>query len=269
VETLLAADAVEGRRHAEHLESLNDARRQVERGVLEEALEQAEQFADLEAYPIMVLGGAGWHPGVVGIVASRIVDRYNRPALIIGIDDEGIGRGSARSVPGVSVLDIMRGGADHMNRFGGHAMAAGCEIQGERLDDLRAALVARAKDLPPRDAVQDLRIDTRVQLQGFNESLMRQIQRLEPCGEGNPQPVLLAEDIRLEEMPRIIGQDRTHMLLQVRSGTTVLKALAFGMASREHELRMSRPVDLVFTPRLSHWRGRTQVELIVADFQCR
>ena len=269
VETLLAADAVEGRRHAEHLESLNDARRQGERGVLEEALEQAEQFADLEAYPIMVLGGAGWHPGVVGIVASRIVDRYNRPALIIGIDDEGIGRGSARSVPGVSVLDIMRGGADHMNRFGGHAMAAGCEIQGERLDDLRAALVARAKDLPPRDAVQDLRIDTRVQLQGFNESLMRQIQRLEPCGEGNPQPVLLAEDIRLEEMPRIIGQDRTHMLLQVRSGTTVLKALAFGMANREHELRMSRPVDLVFTPRLSHWRGRTQVELIVADFQCR
>ena len=269
VETLLAADAVEGRRHAEHLESLNDARRQVERGVLEEALEQAEQFADPEAYPIMVLGGAGWHPGVVGIVASRIVDRFHRPALIIGIDDEGIGRGSARSVPGVSVLEIMRGGADHMNRFGGHAMAAGCEIQGDRLEGLRASLVARAKELPPRDAVQDLRIDTRVQLQGFDENLMRQIQRLEPCGEGNPQPVLLAEDVRLEEMPRVIGQDRTHMLLQVRSGTTVLKALAFGMASREHELRMSRPVDLVFTPRLSHWRGRTQVELIVADFQCR
>ena len=80
---------------------------------------------------------------------------------------------------------------------------------------------------------------------------------------------VLAEDVRLEEMPRVIGQDRTHMLLQVRSGTTVIKALAFGMASREHELRMSRPVDLVFTPRLSHWRGRTQVELILADFRCR
>jgi len=269
VETLLAADAIEGRRHAERLESLNDERREVERGVLAEALEQAERFRDPEAYPVMVLGGAGWHPGVVGIVASRIVDRFHRPALIIGIDDEGVGRGSARSVPGVNVLEIMRGGAEHMNRFGGHAMAAGCEVDGDRLDALREALVETARTLPPREAVQELRIDARVRLEGFDENLMRQIQRLEPCGEGNPQPVLLAEDVRLEEMPRVIGQDRTHMLLQVRSGTTVIKALAFGMASREHELRMSRPVDLVFTPRLSHWRGRTQVELILADFRCR
>lgn len=269
VETLLAADAVEGRRHAEHLESLNDARRQVERGVLAEALEQAERFADPEAFPVMVLGGQGWHPGVVGIVASRIVDRFHRPALIIGVDEEGVGRGSARSVPGVNVLEIMRGGAELMNRFGGHAMAAGCEVDGERLDALRDALVATARELPPRDDVQELRIDASVRLEGFDENLMRQLLRLEPCGEGNPQPVLLAEDVRLEEMPRIIGQDRTHMLLQLRSGTTVLKALAFGMASREHELRMSRPVDVVFTPRLSHWRGRTQVELVVADFRCR
>ena len=269
VETLLAADAVEGRRHAEHLESLNDARRQVERGVLAEALEQAERFADPEAFPVMVLGGQGWHPGVVGIVASRIVDRFHRPALIIGVDEEGVGRGSARSVPGVNVLEIMRGGAELMNRFGGHAMAAGCEVDGERLDALRDALVATARELPPRDDVQELRIDASVRLEGFDENLMRQLLRLEPCGEGNPQPVLLAEDVRLEEMPRIIGQDRTHMLLQLRSGTTVLKALAFGMASREHELRMSRPVDVVFTPRLSHWRGRTQVELVVTDFRCR
>ena len=83
------------------------------------------------------------------------------------------------------------------------------------------------------------------------------------------KPVLIAQDVRLDEPPRIVGQDRTHMMLQIRSGTAVIKALAFGMASREHELRMSRPIDLVFTPRLNHWRGRTAVELIVSDFQCR
>ena len=98
---------------------------------------------------------------------------------------------------------------------------------------------------------------------------MRQRERMEPCGNGYPQAVLLAEDGRLEEMPRVIGQDRTHLLLHVRSGTAVLKALAFGMADRVHELEMSRPIDLVFRPRLSHWRGRTELELVVADFRCR
>ncbi len=268
VETLLAPDAVTGRRHAEKLESLNDERRQVERGVLQEALEQAKLYENADDYPIMVLGGEGWHPGVVGIVASRIVDRYGRPALIIGIED-GIGRGSARSVPGISVLSIMRGGADLMNRYGGHMMAAGCEIEAGNLDALRDALVRTAKAQANDNVEQTIDIDAAVNLEGFDESLMRQIMRLEPCGERNPQPVLIAQDVRLDEPARIIGQDKTHMMLQIRSGRTVLKALAFGMAKREHELRMTRPIDLVFTPRLNHWRGRIEVELVVSDFQCR
>ncbi|MEM9380853.1 MAG: single-stranded-DNA-specific exonuclease RecJ [Planctomycetota bacterium] len=268
VEALLADDAIEGRRHAETLERLNDERRAVERGVVEEALEQAECYADPDAYPILVLGGDGWHPGVVGIVASRMVDRYGRPALIIGIED-GVGRGSARSVPGVDVLSILRGGADLMTRFGGHAMAAGCEIRPENVDALRDALVRAAKGVPRSADVQPIDIDASVRLEGFDVALMRQLERMEPCGNGNPQAVLLAEDVRLEEMPRIIGRDQTHLLLQVRSGTTVLKALAFGMADRVHELQMSRPLDLVFRPRLSHWRGRTELELVLVDFWCR
>ncbi|MEM6569950.1 MAG: single-stranded-DNA-specific exonuclease RecJ [Planctomycetota bacterium] len=268
VEALLSADAVEGRRHAETLEQLNDERRAVERGVLAEALEQAELYADPDAYPILVLGGEGWHPGVVGIVASRMVDRYGRPALIIGVED-GVGRGSARSIPGVDVLSIMRGGADLMARFGGHAMAAGCEVAPEHLDALRDALVRAASEVPRSADVQPIDVDASVRLEGFDAALMRQLDRMEPCGNGNPQAVLLAEDVRLEEMPRVIGQDRTHLLLHVRSGTAVLKALAFGMADRVHELEMSRPIDLVFRPRLSHWRGRTELELVVADFRCR
>jgi single-stranded-DNA-specific exonuclease len=268
VETLLADDAPTGRRHAETLEKLNDERRSVERGVVQEAIKEAERFADPEQYPVMVLGGQGWHPGVVGIVASRIVDRFHRPTLIIGVDHQGIGRGSARSIPGVSVLDIMRGGADLFTRFGGHEMAAGCEIEGQRIDELRDAMVARAKETPREQKVTPIDIDAVIELESFDEVLMSQLLRLEPCGQNNPGPVLMAQDVRLEEPPRIIGADKTHMMLQVRSGRSVFKAMAFGMANREPELRMSKPLEIVFKPRLNHWRGRVELQLVLEDFRC-
>lgn len=268
VEAMLAADAPEGRRCAEALEVLNDSRRAVERGVLEEALTQAKELAE-RGDRILVLGGEGWHPGVVGIVASRLVDRFDRPALVIGVDEHGVGRGSARSVDGVSVLEIMKAGADHMNRFGGHAMAAGCEVSRENLPHLREALVAAAAGLEREDEGKVIEIDARIRLEGLDDGLMTQIRRLEPCGEKNPKPVLLAEDVRLDDMPRIIGQDRSHMLLKLRSGTAVFKALAFGMAKREPELSMGRPLDVVFTPRISHWRGRSEIELVLEDFASR
>ncbi|MEM9799920.1 MAG: single-stranded-DNA-specific exonuclease RecJ [Planctomycetota bacterium] len=267
VETLLASDAPEGRRCAERLEVLNDERRQVERGVVEEAYAQAEERSATD--PILVLASEGWHPGVVGIVASRIVDRFGRPALVIGVDEHGVGRGSARSVQGVDLLPILRGGADHMRRFGGHAMAAGCEVDASEIDGLREALVRSASSLPKADDVAPIDIDAVVDLAGFDGSLMGQLGRLEPYGERNPKPVLLARDVRLDDMPRVMGKTGEHLMLQVRSGATVHKAVAFGFAKREHELRMSRPIDLVFTPRLNHWRGRTEIQLVVADFDCR
>lgn len=269
VEAMLAPDAIQARRCAEVLEDLNERRRAVEREVTEEALIQAEHRVDVDGDPVLVVAGHGWHPGVVGIVASRLVDRFARPALVIGVDDAGVGRGSARSVPGVDVLGIMRAGGDLMTRFGGHAMAAGCEVPAANLSDLRRALVAGAAEQGAEPRPRTLRIDARVRLEGLDDALMTQINRVEPCGQGNPQPVLLAEDVRLNDMPRIIGKDRSHLLLEVRSGTAVFKALAFGMAKREPELAMQTPLDIVFTPRFSHFRGRCQLELLLADFRIR
>ena len=264
VEAMLSLDAPSGRAHAETLERLNETRREVERDVLAEALEQAEKHAD---DPVLVVGDRGWHPGVVGIVASRLVDRFDRPALVIGIDEGGTGRGSARSVPGVSVLDLMGAGAAHMRRFGGHAMAAGCEIAGEDLGALRDAIVSGAQSgSHHEDRPRVLEIDARVDLEGLDEALMNQLMRLEPCGEQNPKPVFLSEGVGLDDMPRIIGKDRTHLLLQLRSGRSVFKALAFGMATREPELRMGRTLDVVYTPRFNHFRGKVTLELLVADF---
>ncbi|MEO1698112.1 MAG: single-stranded-DNA-specific exonuclease RecJ [Planctomycetota bacterium] len=269
VEALLAEDAPAARRAVEALESLNDKRRTVERAVLAEAIEQADARLEARDEALLVLSGDGWHPGVVGIVASRIVERYGRPAVVIGVDREGVGRGSARSIPGFSILDAMGAGAEHMNRFGGHAMAAGCEVDPARVPALREAILSGAHGLSETPERRPLEIDAHLALEELDEGLMGQISRIEPCGERNPQPVLLSTDVRLDDMPRIIGQDRTHMLLQIRAGRSVFKALAFGMAKREPELRLGSPLDIVYTPRISHFRGRAALELVLADFRAR
>jgi len=269
VEALLAPDAPEARRRVEALESLNLQRREVERAVVEEAVAQAEARLAGRDERLLLVAGDGWHPGVVGIVASRLVDRFGRPAIVVGVDEAGVGRGSARSVPGVSVLDAMQSGKDHMERFGGHAMAAGCEVRRDNIDALREAILAGADALPETSDTQPIDIDAHVDLEHLDRSLMAQIMRIEPCGANNEAPVLLATDVRLEEMPRVIGQDRTHLLLQLRSGRAVFKALGFGMAKREPELRIGAPIDVVFTPRINHFRGSESLELVLEDLRAR
>jgi single-stranded-DNA-specific exonuclease len=244
VELLLAEDPGEAARLAARLDELNVQRKEIEREVHVAAREQARKFADPTENPVLVLAGEGWHQGVVGIVAARITEEFHRPALVIGLDGEE-GRGSARSVEGADVLEILRAGAAHTLRQGGHAQAAGCEVRADAVDALREAMRARAQELAAgTDAgVPPLLVDAQLPLAELTEPLMRQIDRLEPCGAVNEKPLLVSR-VHLAEPPRAIGADGTHLLMRVRDGHRALKALGFGMASRMGELEMGRPFDL-------------------------
>jgi single-stranded-DNA-specific exonuclease len=268
LELLLAEDEATARRAADVLEELNQERRRVEREVLQEALAQAEAFGDADEWPVLVLAGQGWHQGVVGIVAGRIAERFERPTLVIGLNGER-GRGSARSARGLDVLELLRGGDGVMERWGGHAQAAGCDVRADRIDELRHAVAAHARlALAQRPAAaRELVLDAEQCLGSLDESLMRQLDRLEPFGERNPKPRLLARDARLEELPRVVGADGTHLLLRVRRGARVFKAMAFGLAHRAHELQLATPLHLAYTPRWNTFRGTTELELVVVDFQ--
>jgi single-stranded-DNA-specific exonuclease len=268
VELLLADDTESADRLAQVLDDLNEERRSIERELVVKAMEEAKRFADADRYPVMVIAGQGWHQGVIGIVASRLVEAFDRPALIIGLAGEE-GRGSARSIPGISVLDAMHGGKDHMLRYGGHSQAAGCEVRADAVDALREAICDRARELAAEssDAKRPLVIDTELPLEQLTPTLMRQIDRLEPFGTDNETPVLTAQDVRLTEPARIIGKDRTHLLLQLRQGTQVFKALGFGMAEREPELKMGKRIDIAFTPRWNTFRGQTNLELLLRDIR--
>jgi single-stranded-DNA-specific exonuclease len=268
VELLLCDDPAEAARLATEIDARNAERKRLSAALFEEAARAAERFSDAERHPVLVLAGEGWHQGLVGIVAARLAERFSRPALVIGLDG-GAGRGSARSIAGFSVLDALHGGAAHMERYGGHEQAAGCEVRADSIDALRDAVCARAHTILDGQgfAAPPMWIDREVAFETIGPALMREIARLAPFGERNEKPVLLASDLRLAEPPRTVGSDGSHLVLQLRRGAHVLKAVFFGAAARASELRMGEPVHAVGTPRWNVFRGERKLELELADFR--
>jgi single-stranded-DNA-specific exonuclease len=170
-------------------------------------------------------------------------------------------------VPGFDVLAALAGGAAHMRRFGGHAAAAGCEVRAAEVPRLRETVCARAKEMLAGDghAPAALAIDVELPLAGVDEALMREIERLEPCGEANGKAVLLSE-ARLAAPARTVGSEGEHLLLNLRDGERVHRAMAFGMGARQGELAMGQPIHAVYTPRWNTFRGATSLELLLHDF---
>lgn len=269
VALLLAREPGEARRLAGELDRLNQERKRIEKEVLAAARSAARPFSDRERHPVLVLAGQGWHQGVVGIVAARLVEEFERPAIVIGLDGAE-GRGSARSVPGFHVLEALSAAAPHLERFGGHAQAAGLEVRADAIEAVRAAVEARAFELlraaPPEPA--SLAIDAELPLSELTPALMQQLSRLEPFGAACEKPVFLSSDLRLAAPPRVLGQDGRHLALEVRRGAALHRALAFGQAARLSELRLGEPLHLVHTPRYSTFRGETRLELLAHDFAC-
>jgi single-stranded-DNA-specific exonuclease len=267
VELLLCEDRPEAARLAAEIDRLNTERKRLSAALFDEAARAAEAFADPERHPVLVLAGQGWHQGLVGIVAARLSERYGRPAVVIGLSGD-VGRGSARSIAGFSVLDALHGGADLMERYGGHAQAAGCEVRADAIDALREAVCARAREILDGQgfSAAPMWIDCEVAFEAVTHELMREIGRLAPFGERNEKPVLLSTDLRLAEPPRAVGSDGSHLSLQLRRGAQVRRAMFFGAAARASELRMGENVHAVFTPRWNVFRGERSLEVEVHDF---
>lgn len=268
LELLLCNDPWRARSLAEELERKNQERKQIEAALLDQALREAERFADAERHPVLVLAREGWHSGVVGIVAARLVERYHRPALVIGLEN-GKGRGSARSVADFDVLEALHGGAQHMERYGGHAQAAGCEVRAETIDALREAICARARAMLAGRALgaDELVVDYDLPFGEMSVELMRQLDRLEPFGEKNEKPLFVSRDLRLAEPARTMGADRSHLSVMLRSGERVLRAVGFGQGARVGELELGKPVHVAYSPRWNTFRGETNLEIVLEDFR--
>lgn len=268
VELLLANDATSAKAYALELDALNKKRKEIEGAVLLEARAAARECADPAEHPVLVLAGQGWHQGVVGIVAARLTEEFGRPAIVIGLDGAS-GRGSARTVGRFSVLEAIAGAAEHLERFGGHEQAAGLEIKSENVGRARAAIAERARGMlagAVHPAAQ-LEIDCELAFEHMTVACMRELERLAPFGAQNEAPVFLARAVYLAEPARAVGAEKGHLLLQLRKGEHVLKALAFRAGARLDELALGKPIDAVFTPKWNTFRGATNLELELLDFR--
>jgi single-stranded-DNA-specific exonuclease len=251
---LLLADASSASACAAVLEQANQERRVVQDAVMVEAVATAQVGA------CVVAAGRGWSPGVVGIVAAKLVERHGRPAFVLAIDEHGQARGSARTTGGVDLYRALATAAPLLERFGGHAAAAGLTVRAERLAELTAALdAAVAGQLAVGSGpVAVAAVDADVELRQVDERLCRELASLGPFGQDNPTPRLRARGVRVLQR-RLVG-DGTHVKLVLDDGRGgELGAIGFGLAP--HAPERGDAVDLTFLPVASTWQGRSRVEL--------
>ncbi len=264
VELLTTMDRATAERLAVGLDAENRARQRIERQAVDDAVAQVESAGGTAERHSIVLASAHWHPGVVGIVAARLVDRYHRPSVMIAIDEEtGNGRGSGRSIPGVNLHAALRECEDLMLGFGGHPMAAGMTISASRIDELAARLETVLAGVTPQEAlVPERRVDAELTFDQLDDAAMRDLDRLEPYGTSNPEPTFLARGVRVRSRA-VVGASHLKMLLE--SGGRRLAAIAFGMADRE--VVQGDEIDVLYRPRISEWGGERTLEAEIRDFR--
>lgn len=264
VELLMAQTEHEANMIARELEELNRRRQDVDRETLEQARAMVRSL-DMSATFGLVLAGEGWHPGVIGIVASRLVEEFGRPTILIALDGEE-GKGSGRSISPFDLHEGIGACRDLLIRFGGHRSAAGITIARDRVPEFARRFNAVATErLKADELVPELRVDLEVSVDELTLEFESLLRHLEPCGMGNPSPVLLARNVSLARAPRVVGPGGLKLCLATGSGE--LEAIGWGMADRATELRAGGTLDLVFRLERDEYKGVTRLQARIADFR--
>ncbi len=268
VELLTRADETRASEITLYLDQQNRQRQSLERKVLTEARQMVvDAGMDGLNRRGIVLAREGWHAGVIGIVASRLVDEFHRPAVLISLDGAA-GQGSARSVPHFLMHKALTHCRQHLVSYGGHAMAAGLRIEADAVDGFTEAFIEHANQtLTAMDLQKRFRLDGEVNLTELTEPVVQDLRRLGPFGQSNPKPKWASDWVELMGEPRVVGKRADHLQLTVRDGQAIRRAIAFGQADCAQALRDHRKCRLAFEPIINDFNGRRSVELQVVDFQ--
>jgi single-stranded-DNA-specific exonuclease len=261
LDLLFARDRSEGRACAESLDEENTKRRELDARVELEAAERVERELGWPACWSIVLWSEHWHPGVLGIVASRMVERFQRPTVLLSARDSWA-RGSGRSVAGFDLTQVLAGCADLLEAYGGHAYAAGLTVARDRLPLLRDRIEGLAREsLDLETCAARVRVDADLDLGGCTLELIEWLERLPPHGFENPEPVFRAEEVAVDAIS-MVGGGR-HLKFRARDASGGADAIAFGQGARAEALARAGACGLVFVPQRNVWMGQTRVQLKV------
>ncbi len=261
LELLLTDHAPRAAILAKMLDQQNRERREVEDGVFIQAEAQLRGRFVPENDAAIVVGGTGWHPGVVGIVASRIQRKYHRPAIVVGFDPMGVGKGSGRSIEGLSIVAALGECAGLMEKFGGHEMAAGLTIREPMFEEFRARFGTAARSmLTPEQLIPRIQLDAELPLSAVNFKLLEQLAAMQPFGTENRQPVFFARRVTHFGEPRVMKE--RHYAITLRQGRTDTRAVWWGAA----EIPLPPlPWDVAFTVSRNEWKGSVSAQVEIKD----
>ncbi|MHC4509824.1 MAG: single-stranded-DNA-specific exonuclease RecJ, partial [Planctomycetota bacterium] len=271
VELLTSESPIRSMQIAEYLKEQNGQRQQCERKIFKQACEMIVQ-GDLN-HPdrkSIVLASEDWHTGVIGIVASRIVDKFYRPTIMInaGSCENGLAQGSGRSIPGFCLLSAIKACSHHLAGFGGHKMAAGIKIEPDKIDHFAAEFEIHAKqNLNQDDAAAKLHIDALVPLSEFRKETVDELQLLGPFGQGNPEPRFATKGVRLACPPRRVGSGREHLQLAITDNTTSVRCIGFRFGKLEKKLLEQEFFDVAYQPQINTYNGNSNVEFVLTDIR--
>lgn len=264
LDLFLSHDESVARELAKALDAENRARQKMESAILDEALAKVEREVNFKHHRVIVIAGEKWHPGVIGIVASRIADRFYRPAIVISLDGK-MGKGSGRSIERFHLFDHLFRCKDLLAAFGGHESACGITIEKDRIDAFRDRINEEAaKEISEEIYSPQLDIDMDVPLAMLNEQVIGEIEMLAPFGEENPRPVLSSRNLTVKDGPRRIG--KSGFKIWVTDNSITCEAVSFGRGA------ISTPetgagVDLAYIPSLNTWQGLQSIQLELKDIQ--
>ena len=266
---LLLADegrTAEARSLAEQLETENLRRQEEEAVILAAARRRVDTDPDVGAHAMLVVWGEDWHRGVIGIVASKLVDAFHRPAIVLAVDGD-LAYGSGRSIPGFDLLGALEHCGDLFTRFGGHRHAAGLTMETGRLKEFRSRITRFADDrLGPNDLTPRLRVDDRLPLTAITPAVLDGLRAMEPFGAGNPRPVFHTGPVELANGPRVMKS--RHLSMMVRQDHRIFRAVAWRMAERaDFVTRHGAALDVAFNLTENQYRGEHTIELSVADIR--
>jgi single-stranded-DNA-specific exonuclease len=260
---LMCQDTQEAQVLAKELEGFNRQRQKIESRILEEAEELINRQMNFKEDKVIVIAKEDWHQGVLGIVASKLADRFYRPAIVISIK-ENLCKGSARSIKNFHLFEALMDSKGLLDSFGGHAHAAGLLITKDNIDEFRKSINRLANDrLDLKDLLPSKDVDAQLALRDLNEALVKELERLEPFGMDNPEPLFYTCALKLKGQVQLLN--RGTLKFWATDGQTTLEVIAFGMSSLRESLLQAESFDLVYTPKIDSWRQEESMILEAKD----
>lgn len=264
VELLLCEDTETAEAMAKRLDALNSSRKNAEAGIMEEIKDHITAEPEILNRRILFLYGEGWHHGVIGIVASRLVDRFGKPVFILS-DDGDFARGSARGVEGFSVYEALKACGELLTKYGGHSGAGGFSLKKENLNSFNGALQKYAAAEYSEMPVKKLHADKLITPEELNAESVSALSMLEPCGEGNPSPTFAMLSAKITEVVPLSGG--AHTKLKISYGSAAVTGLLFGVKTADFYLRAGDTADMLVQPEVNTYGGKTEVNVRIIDFR--